>query len=686
MKTSRLQLRTLLIIGSTVVAIFVMVVWLISMRSNRIIMGDAEDSIVAKSGANARAIENLLDESFTTTRTLAKSLEVYESIPVQNRREVFSRMIEQALELNKQFKCVWITAEPNTLGTNDTSYMNTWHSNEAGRFVATFYRNGSSILTEVVSEADLASADYFQIPRRERREVIIDPYLYRYANDTKEYLITSLCVPFYANDGSLMGVVGIDIDLADIQAYIENAKGIMAVFAESGKIVAHFDPSRIDRNFMETEMDMIGEQNIGTMAEYVRTGKVFTLRFYAEAIRSNAYIALTPIRIANTGQFWSFGYAEPLNIALAKVRELQSIVIIFAVSGIIVLAFILFYLIRSITRPILETVSYANKLADGQLTATLSVKRDDEIGVLANSLTSMGERFREMIEHIVTSAENIASASSQLNSTSQQLSQGVNEQAASVEEISSTMEQMASNINNNSDNAVSTGKISKEAYDGIVEVGSRASKAVEANKTIMQRITVINDIAFQTNLLALNAAVEAARAGEHGRGFAVVAAEVRKLAENSKIAAEEIVKLARESFELASGAGEVMMGTMPKVERTTSLVQEIAAASTEQANGANQVNVTLQQLNSITQQNATASEEMASSAEELNSQADQLREIISYFKVEKISSKSSGLNPNKSSIKPMASNLRAKAELRSATRRGINLKLSEGKDESYEKF
>ena len=156
---------------------------------------------------------------------------------------------------------------------------------------------------------------------------------------------------------------------------------------------------------------------------------------------------------------------------------------------------------------------------------------------------------------------------------------------------------------------------------------------MEANRTIADKIKVINDIAFQTNILALNAAVEAARAGEYGRGFAVVAAEVRKLAEKSKIAADEIVALSMKSYELARGAEQKMKEIMPEIEKTTRMVQEISAASSEQNNGANQINLAFQALNSITQQNASASEELSTGAEQLANQAEQLKDLISFFKV-----------------------------------------------------
>lgn len=263
----------------------------------------------------------------------------------------------------------------------------------------------------------------------------------------------------------------------------------------------------------------------------------------------------------------------------------------------------------------------------------LLTNRQDEVGVLSRAINDLTNRLKDIIGNIVTGTNNIANASAQLNSTSQELSQGANEQAASVEEVSATMEQMTANIEQNNVNAEQTQKISIAAQEGISEVNKRSQEALNANKEISGKIDIINDIAFQTNILALNAAVEAARAGEYGKGFAVVAAEVRKLAERSKVSADEIVKLSRNGLTLTKESSEKLAEMLPEIEKTTNLVQEISAASNEQANGAGQVNSAMQQLNGVTQQNAAASEEMASNAEEMTAQTEQLKELVSFFKI-----------------------------------------------------
>lgn len=289
---------------------------------------------------------------------------------------------------------------------------------------------------------------------------------------------------------------------------------------------------------------------------------------------------------------------------------------------------------RSITLPLAKGVEYADKLANGDLTARLDVNQADEVGRLADALRTMTDRLREIIQNIVSGADNIAAASMQMSSTSQQMSQGATEQASSAEEVSSSMEEMASNIQQNTDNAQQTEKISIAASGNISEVSRTSEESLTSIKTIAEKIGIISEIARQTNILALNAAIEAARAGEHGKGFAVVAAEVRKLAENSQKAAVEIDTLAKTTVNVTETAVKQMNMIVPEIQKTSKLVQEIAAASNEQNSGADQVNNAIQQLNQVIQQNAAASEEMATSSEELSSQAEQLKQVVAFFKID----------------------------------------------------
>ena len=278
-------------------------------------------------------------------------------------------------------------------------------------------------------------------------------------------------------------------------------------------------------------------------------------------------------------------------------------------------------------------VENLGRLSDGDLTIELQAERDDEIGLLVETVNKTVTKLKEIVTSVQDAADNVASGSQQLSAGSEQLSQGTTEQAAAAEQASSSTEEMNATIKQNADNAFQTEKIAIQSSADATESGKAVIEAVTAMKDIAGKISIIEEIARQTNLLALNAAIEAARAGEHGKGFAVVASEVRKLAERSQAAAGEISKLSTMSVEIAERAGSMLSKLVPDIHKTAELVQEISAASKEQAGGSSQIDAAIQQLNQVIQHNAGGAEEMASTAEELSSQAEQLQSTISFFKV-----------------------------------------------------
>ncbi len=389
----------------------------------------------------------------------------------------------------------------------------------------------------------------------------------------------------------------------------------------------------------------------------------------------------------------------------SKVSKQESVSFMMIISVISVIIGILLALLitRHIIQMLRKGVDIAQTISSGNLNLKVSAgdkELKDEFGELMRAMVNMGSKIKEVVSVILEGSNNVASASVQISSTSQELSQGANEQAASTEQVSSSMEEMLASIQQNTDNAAETEKIAVDSADRMKNLSGVSTKSLTSVKEITNKISIINDIAFQTNILALNAAVEAARAGEHGKGFAVVAAEVRKLAERSKVAANEIIDLSKTSLAATEETVDQLALIIPDIVKTSQLVQEISATSREQNTGSNQINNAVQQLSQVTQQNASASEEIASTSEELASQAEHLKDSINFFQLEeskstfrsKTAKKTSETtkakqpprekNAGQSSPKPFAS----KAITQDKTGGHVVIKMDNPSDDDFESF
>ena len=280
-----------------------------------------------------------------------------------------------------------------------------------------------------------------------------------------------------------------------------------------------------------------------------------------------------------------------------------------------------------------DVVRVMGAMSEGDLTQTIDKPYEGAFGELKKYANNTVGKLGQVVAEVNANAEGLAAASEEVSATANSLAQAASEQAAGVEETSASVEQMTASVAQNTDNAKVTDAMASRAATEATEGGDAVRSTVSAMKQIAAKVLIIDDIAYQTNLLALNAAIEAARAGEHGKGFAVVAAEVRKLAERSQIAAQEIGEVATSSVSLAEQAGHMLGAMVPNIKKTSELVQEITAASEEQSSGLAQINSAIAQLSQTTQQNAAGSEELASTAEQMSSQAEELQQAMSFFKV-----------------------------------------------------
>jgi methyl-accepting chemotaxis protein len=315
-----------------------------------------------------------------------------------------------------------------------------------------------------------------------------------------------------------------------------------------------------------------------------------------------------------------------------KITAAIMVVVVLFCVGLLVVASL--HVAALVTRSLDRVVAAAESVADGDLSSEIVVDTEDETGRLLAAMKAMAAKLSEVIGQVRIGAGTLASAAGQLSSSASEVSQATGQQASSVEETTSSLEEMSASIAQNAENSQIMGQMAVKAARDAEQSGGSVAETVLAMKSIAERISIVEEIAFQTNLLALNAAIEAARAGDMGRGFAVVASEVRKLAERSQGAAKDIRGLAASSVQVAERSGSLMQELVGTTKKTSDLLQEIAAASAEQASGVNQINRAMAQLDQVTQRNAAAAEELSSTAEEMNSQAALLQAAISFFNLE----------------------------------------------------
>ena len=309
--------------------------------------------------------------------------------------------------------------------------------------------------------------------------------------------------------------------------------------------------------------------------------------------------------------------AEMADLQAVKTRRQATVWIAgLAVGGVALLIVLMMGVFRSITKPLRELFKGLKRFSVGELSET-----------------------RTRLKSVV---DGVSQGSSQVAASSQHLAQGASEQASSLEETSASLEQMSSMTRQNADNANKANSLMKESSQLItsgVNAMEKMSLAIDAIKKssgeTAKIIKTIDEIAFQTNLLALNAAVEAARAGEAGKGFAVVAEEVRNLARRSAEAAKNTAELIEGSKKnadagvaVAADVAKNLNGIKESSGRVGTLVEEIAAASKEQATGIDQVSKAVSEMDKVVQQNAASAEESASASEELASQAHELASIL----------------------------------------------------------
>ncbi len=654
----------LLIVMGTMIALTGMKLW--SMAT--------EDKLkIAEALAEAYAsnIKGKLQEAMDASRTVAQALEGIRNQEIPS-RDVINSLLNAVLHRNPDFVATATLWEPNAFDGRDAEFANTKGHDATGRFLPYWSRGGVEPL------ADYETSDYYLIPKRTKRETMVNPYLYKVQG--KDVLMTSMMAPIIRND-KFVGLTGIDISLEFLQKQVDNAKifygqGKLVIIANNGEIAAYTGHAKYIGKKLEDVLP-----GVGKITQRVQQGESFIK--YVEDIKK--YLIFRPIIVGHTEVPWSVVVSLPESLIKDAARGAVMNQVLISLGLLLGGLLVMWFVAARITKPLLLIVNGAKVLTASNFTdrsqapdaksfsgellelyqsiSTMVKQLDLVIGEAEKNAAEAEEKAtqaeqamreaeeakaegeRAMQRGIVEAAKRIQGVVERVSSAAEKLSAQVDESsrgaivqkdrmtetATAMDEMNSTVMEVAKNASEAANNAQhAMGKASDGAdvvskvVASISEINRRAGEMKMGLDELGSKaegigavMNVISDIADQTNLLALNAAIEAARAGEAGRGFAVVADEVRKLAEKTMNATREV----------GDAISAVQAGTRTNMDSMDEVVKMVHQ-STDLAKGSGEALTAIVAISESTADQvraiATASEEQAASSEQITRGIDEV--------------------------------------------------------------
>jgi methyl-accepting chemotaxis protein len=667
---------SIMVIGILLVVVAGISILLLT-KSSSMTLALAEESSQRLAAEQARYWEGREEGYMRTLQTISSIMGNYHSMPVEERRRRFNNIMEWVLSGEEDMLTIYSIWRHDAMDGMDAEYAGQAGYTSAGQYTAAYSREAG--IVELRASIDVEGAMAYLNGPKSRQANIAEPE-FRTVNG-KQLLYFRMRVPVInSQTNEVVGMVGAMVNIGTIQPLVtetlQNNRALtaMSIYSDTGMILGSYVPERVGKSMAEADAPLYSE-SMRDAIEAVREGKLFRTRQYAPALGINMEVLLYPFSMGDSGASWSVMVGISEKIILAGVREMIWFTITIAAIVALAVAVAVYMILSRMTQPIVTVALTLKDISEGEgdLTKTVNVNSDDEIGDLAKYFNNTLDKIKLLVITIKHQAAGLFDIGNELAANMTETAAAINEitaniqsiktrvinQSASITESNATMEQVTGNIvklnghvekqtdqvsrssaaieqmiasiqsvaatlEKNSQSVNALAESSEVGRNGLSEVSTDIQEIAKESEGLLEINAVMENIASQTNLLSMNAAIEAAHAGEAGKGFAVVADEIRKLAESSAEQSKIIggvLKKIKSSIEKISKSTDNVLEKFELIEGGVKTVSQqttdIRSAMEEQNAGSKQILEVIGSLNGITQQVKNGSSEMLEGSQQV---------------------------------------------------------------------